>query len=381
MIVYHGTTRRNANQIRVRGFLPRKPSRRVWFTQHRGYAKQRANCQARRAQDHPVVLKCDVNVDSLRKQHGGSRVISQNHVIAIRGKVPASAICEEPGNLTHLPLEFTHLPLECNVPNSPGTLARWLNEVLSLKPHKGVSRNDPAVQRLLTWISNRFHANPRGTINRQELLAVARQWLPDFFEGVEVDFQHLRTLPAHGSMTAASANDEDVEEEPPPRDPHDDEEEILDCLLSEKPQRRIRGLQLLTRRRDPDLFEWAMMLLGDAELSVQVASLQAMRQSPDVVPALIEDLAEDDDRRVRAAAIEVLAVCEGEGADDDRKWLWAGMTDPDSHVRMTVVKHLQELEPEQYRDIFDAALHDPNPEIARLAGRLTEGKGFGKPSW
>lgn len=42
MIVYHGTTSRRAQRICAEGFLPKKPSRCVWFAENRRYALGRA---------------------------------------------------------------------------------------------------------------------------------------------------------------------------------------------------------------------------------------------------------------------------------------------------------------------------------------------------
>ena len=47
MIVYHGTTQERARRIAREGLRPRVPSKRVWFAQHRAYARQRAQSQAR----------------------------------------------------------------------------------------------------------------------------------------------------------------------------------------------------------------------------------------------------------------------------------------------------------------------------------------------
>ena len=65
MIVYHGTTRRRAMRIGKEGFLPKKPSRRVWFAQGRGYALGRAKTQARRAHGRPAVLKCEIDLGTV----------------------------------------------------------------------------------------------------------------------------------------------------------------------------------------------------------------------------------------------------------------------------------------------------------------------------
>ena len=54
MIVYHGTTRRAARQIARDGFQPRSPSRRVWFSRGKSYAKQRAHSKSRHTRDRPM---------------------------------------------------------------------------------------------------------------------------------------------------------------------------------------------------------------------------------------------------------------------------------------------------------------------------------------
>ena len=66
MIVYHGTTSRRAHRICREGFLPKKPSRRVWFAESRRYALGRAKTQARRTRDSAVVLACEIDVDQIR---------------------------------------------------------------------------------------------------------------------------------------------------------------------------------------------------------------------------------------------------------------------------------------------------------------------------
>ena len=58
-----------------------------------------------------------------------------------------------------------------------------------------------------------------------------------------------------------------------------------------------------------------------------------------------------------------------------------GVTDPEPHVRMRLVRHLDRLDPESYREVFEAALCDPNPEVVRLAQRRAEGRGIGKVVW
>ena len=56
MIVYHGTTRRVAREIARDGFQPRSPSRRVWLSRSKSYAKQRAHAKSQHTRDRPIVL-------------------------------------------------------------------------------------------------------------------------------------------------------------------------------------------------------------------------------------------------------------------------------------------------------------------------------------
>ena len=97
-----------------------------------------------------------------------------------------------------------------------------------------------------------------------------------------------------------------------------------------------------------------------------------------VNPFLVEDLAADGDRRLRAAALEVLDIHDESGA---RRWVWEGLTDPEAHVRMRLVHHLHRIDPGQCSDLFNTALTDPNPEIVKLARRQSAGRGIGVPTW
>jgi hypothetical protein len=72
-----------------------------------------------------------------------------------------------------------------------------------------------------------------------------------------------------------------------------------------------------------------------------------------VNPFLVEDLAADGDRRLRAAALEVLDIHDESGA---RRWVWEGLTDPEAHVRMRLVRHLHRIDPGQCSDLFNTAL-------------------------
>ena len=378
MIAYHGTTRRSARIIRAEGFLPRGASRRVWFAQSRHYAQQRARHKAKRSGDRPIVLTCSLDLETMLAQLGRGRVFHRGNIISIRGSVPASVVRPAAS-------EAGPLSLFLDIPDEPTGLARWVNDLLGVKPHKGVSRRHPGIQRLVLWVSNRLGQNPDARVNEQELLAVARQWLPEYFEGVHVDFEHLRALRVHGRRNedaaigeaAGDARDAELggvaDQEEDPR-----EDEALDCLLSSKPRRRARGLALLAEMKVPDLFEWCMMFVDDEDETVAVAALQALAGCEDINPFLVEDLASASERRLRAAALEVLALHDAADAD---QWIWAGVTDPEPHVRMTLVRHLDRLDPTTHEEIFQAAVEDPNPEIARLARRQAEGRGVARLVW
>ena len=83
------------------------------------------------------------------------------------------------------------------------------------------------------------------------------------------------------------------------------ETEALACLASPKPRRRVRGLRLLASIEAPaDLVEWCLLLVDDDEVEVSVAALEMLASHcVDVNPFLVEDLAADQDRRLRAAAL------------------------------------------------------------------------------
>ena len=126
MIVYHGTTRKRAARIRVVGFIPRKS--RVWFTKNLVYAKRRARTLATRTRDQAITLRCDLNMGQLRTRYGSAGTMVQSHFVVIRGRVPASVLTDESGDY-HLPYVLT-----------ADYLAKWINSILRVKPHKGVSR-------------------------------------------------------------------------------------------------------------------------------------------------------------------------------------------------------------------------------------------------
>ncbi len=355
MIVYHGTSDRRARRICEDGFFPKKPSRRVWFATGRGYALRRAKVQARRRRDRPVVLTCEINLAQMRKHLGPKRVFYGNGVIAIDGDVPVTVLRSHP---------------DLGQPSSPQQLATWVNQRLGLKPYKGVGQRHPGIQRLSRWVVNRLSSQPHSQIAPAELLAMACQWLPEFFEGFQIDAEHLRHYRKVGSI--------EVETQVAPPQPDPREQEALDCLFDASPKQRVRGLSLLSQTEVVDLFDWCVMLLDDESVSVRLAALQIMLRCQEGDPETILPLATAENKRIRGAAVAVLAKHSGQYAP---YWFERGLKDPSPCVRVETAKLLAHLEPIEHRSIFELALYDPNPEVARLARKLTAGKGFAKPTW
>lgn len=376
-LYYHGTTRSRARLIRQQGFSPKPPSRRVWFTLHRGLAERRARHKASRAaSDRPIVLACEIDVDVLTRLVGTGRIFCAKGLLSVRGALPPQVLRDDPQEARHSG------PYQA-VPDDAAGLARWLNRLLNLHPHKGVSRKHPGVQRLCLWVRNRMAQNVNADISQTQVAELAGRWLPELFEGVAIDHQRMRSLRFRGSATgdlsallphepdeAADADDAD----------QNLETEALACLAADKPRRRIRGLELLSSIESPaDLVEWCLLLVDDESVDVSVAALETLATRCDNVnPFLVEDLAADSDRRLRAAALEVLALHDD---TDTRRWIREGLTDPEPHVRMRLVRHLERLEPAANADVYETALTDPNPEIVRLAQRRSAGQGIGIPTW
>jgi hypothetical protein len=355
MIVYHGTTDRRARQICEVGFLPKKPSRRVWFAQSQCYARGRAKVKARRARCRPVVLTCDIDLAQLRTKLGRKRVFAKNGVIAIDGPVPVTVLRSHPS---------------MEQPRSPEELAAWVNDRLGLKPWKGVGKRHPGIQRLSRWVVNRASTKPRGKISPNELLEMASRWLPEFFQGVEIDRQRLQALPTMKTI--------DVEATTDLLEPDPKEAEALDCLTDSRPKRRVRGLTLLGQVGTSDLSDWCAMFANDESVDVRVAALRTMVQCDDADPEVILPFARSEDKRVRGAAIAALAKHSGK---DGPGWFERGLKDPSACVRTQTAAVLEELDAVQHRKVFELALYDPNPEVERLARKLTAGKGFAKPKW
>jgi len=351
MIVYHGTTERRARRICAEGFLPKKPSRRVWFADTRAYALRRARTQSRRTRDRAVVLTCEINLEQARKRFGRKRVFHGKGVIAINAGVPVTVLRSYPGSV--------------DTPSSPEELAQWVNHVLGLKRHKGAGRRHPGILRLSSWVVNRL-AQTHGKIRVTELLGKARQWLPEFFEEYIIDperlqaYRKVRTVIVEAGISGAAPLHET---------------DALEGLESPKAERRIHGLSILAEIGDPDLFEWCVMCLEDKSVNVRVAALRTMLLCGEIDAAVVGPLAEFDNKRIRAAAVAVLAKHSGEDAP---KWFRTGLTDPCPCVRVEIARILSELDPSEHKSIFSLALHDPNRDVAKRAERLTVGKGYTK---
>ncbi|HJN50408.1 MAG: hypothetical protein QGH75_03985 [Pseudomonadales bacterium] len=356
MIVFHGTTAKRAAKICVDGFLPKKPSKRVWFAESWSYAEGRGRTQARRSRDRHVVLTCDLDLIQLRHALGQKRVLHRRRVISIQGAVPVSVL--------------RTWPAAVDTASSPVELASWINGILRTKQHKGVSPKHKGVQRLSRWVINRLRQQPNNRISPTEILDNARRWLPEFLGDVEIDPATLHVRPRTRTV--------EVKIEYP--DPAGDERqyEALELLEADKPKQRIRGLQLLAKLEDADLFEWCAMLLDDESVEVQVAALKTITHCEDADPDTIAPFAESEDKRIRAVAIAALAKHSGDAAP---LWFRRGLTDPCPNVRLEMVSLLPLLDPAEHKELFELALYDPNTHVQQRAERMTQGKGYAKPKW
>ena len=356
MVMYHGTTKQRARRICVGGFLPKKPSRRVWFTDSWNYAYGRAKTWARRTHDRAVVLTCQVDLGQLRSRLGPGRVLVRNGIVAVDGRVPVSVL--------------RSYPAAADQPTSPGELASWVNKLLRLKPGKGVAHSHPGIHKLSRWLIQRLTTRQRERVSPRELLGMARHWLPEFFEEIVVD---PRTLHAHRKVETIELRFESSEAEGGPA-----EDEAVDCLMSEAPKRRVRGLSLMVEAKDPDLFEWSTMFLQDPSADVRLAALQAMYRCEEGDPEIIIPSTESDDKRIRAAAFAAITRHAGPGAP---LWFEYGLKDPEPSVRIETARQLVRLEAKEHAALFELALYDTNPAVSRIARKLTEGKGFGELTW
>ncbi|MCZ6679089.1 MAG: hypothetical protein O7E52_17790 [Candidatus Poribacteria bacterium] len=355
-IYYHGTTQRNARKIAQVGFLPKPPSRAVWFTTSRAYAARRARHKASRGRDRPIVLRCEFQPQQLTQRLGKGRVTGKGSVIAVRAALPPTVLRSSP---------------MLDIPSAPEDLAAWVNELLGLKPYKGASRRHPGIDRLANWVVNRLTAATGGNqISNGELLQKARQWLPEFFRDVEIDPETLRV---HRKIQGFELEPEPAVAKIDPR-----EEEAFDCLAASKPTRRIRGLKLLAELGDADLFDWCTMYFEDESQEVVIAALQTTLRCDGGDAEVIRPFAESEDKRVRAAAIAALAKHSDEEAP---RWFERGLKDREACVRLQTATLLPQLNLTEHQDLFELALYDPNPEIKRLVRKITDGKGFHEMRW
>jgi len=352
MIVYHGTTERRARRICADGFFPKKPSRRVWFAETKGYALGRARTQARRTHDRPVVLTCELNIAHARERFGKKKVFHKHGVIAIDARVPVSVLRSFPGAI--------------DTPVSPQELADWVNYLLGLRRHKGVGPRNPGIQRMSRWAVKRLSSGGKKTIKSTELVDKARRFLPELFEDYIIDAEHMlayrrvKTIKVETAVAGSA-----------PRQ----EAEALECLDSSKVERRVRGLSILAEIRDPDLYEWCMMCLEDSSVNVRVAALRTMHICDSIHPEDIVPLTDSENKQIRGAAIAVLAK-HSANAREKTSWFRRGLTDPNPCVRVEAARLLPDLDPKAFKAIFAIALHDPNRDVARRARKLTEHKGY-----
>ncbi|MCE2397225.1 hypothetical protein J4G02_22200 [Candidatus Poribacteria bacterium] len=348
MKFYHGTTLRSAIKIAEMGFLPRKGA--VWFTTSKQYAQGRAKQKARRTGSSPFVLTCEINVPELYNRLGKSLVMRGGGVLAIRGRVPPTVI------RSHFTLELL---------NSPEQIAKWVNQRLGRKSYEGISPRHPGIDRLARWVENRTNSGTGSTIRPDELSKKLQQWLPDFFQGVKITPDDLRF--------DCFPEPAEFETEPPSELIDSREENALDDLAAAKPQRRIRGLKRLARLGNEDLYDWCTLLFSDESLDVRIVALQTIAHCDEGDPEVILPFAESQNKRVRAAAIAALAK---HSVEDAHRWFERGLKDREACVRLETAAVLPTLDVTDHREIFELALYDPNPEIKRLAEKLTMRKGY-----
>ena len=359
MLLYHGTTRRSAEQIAIEGFAPRKPSRRVWFAQSKGYALRRAKVKARRGRDRPVVLLCELDLPALRRKLGSKRVVHRAGIVSIHGSLPVTVL--------------RHAPGVWDPPSSEPELAAWLNGVLGIKAHRGIGRGDPGLIRLARWIRNRRESQPQSRLRDGEILERAAGWLPQWFRGVSVDPATLRVRRHAAELTVVP----DLERSEGTTDVTD---EVEEALASGNPRRRLRGLQRLSHAGDPDLLDWCALLLGDEDHTVRRTALELIGRSEDGDPDLLLPFAQCSYKGLRGAAVAGLARIGGAQAAD---WCARGLRDADDAVRLAVACELPRYDPRHHRRLFELALYDPHPQIAERARQLTARQGYHvlRPHW
>ena len=338
----------------MEGLLPKRPSRRVWFAVEKGYAQRRAKTQARRRHDRPVVLKCNLNLGELRSRYGIRRVICRAGVIAIDGWVPVGVLSD--------------FPASYGAPLTPEEIAQSVNQLLQIPAHKGAGPRHAGTERLFDWLERRRAHRPRGRIRYEEFCERARQAFPELFSlYAPIDAKPRRAK--WSSVPTMEVESGKVPEIPP--DPR--ENTALQLLEDEKPEKRIRGLRLLQRLRDPDLSDWCAIYLEDRSPQVVEAALRIMGTCEEGDPEVVLPFVSSEDRAIRAGAMGALAAIDTE---NQLTWIEEGLRDPEPCVRLAVLPILESLDPKEHRRPFELALHDPNDDVRRRVREMTRGKGF-----
>ena len=340
MNFYHGTILQNAIRIAEIGFLPRKGV--VWFTTSKHRAQRRAKQKARKTASPPFVFTCEIEVQELYNRLGKNLVMRSRGFLAIRGRVPPRVIL-----------------------NLPELIAQWVNQTLQRKSHEGISPCHPGIDRLSRWVENRTNSDTGGSLRPEELSQKLHQWLPDLFQGVEITPEDLRFDRFPEPV--------EFETEPPSEQADPREENALENLAAAKPQRRIRGLKLLARFGNEDLYDWCILFLSDESLDVRIAALQTIVHCDEGDPEVLLPFTESQNKRIRASAIAALAK---HSVEDAPRWFERGLKDREACVRLETAALLPTLDVIRHPAIFELALYDPNPEIKNLAQKITTGKGY-----
>ena len=340
MNFYHGTILQNAIKIAEMGFLPRKGV--VWFTTSKHRAQRRAKQKARKTASPPFVFTCEIEVQELYNRLGKNLVMRSKGFLAIRRRVPPTVIL-----------------------NSSELIARWVSQILQGESYEGISPRHTGIDRLSRWVENRTNSDTGGSIRPEELSQKLHQWLPDLFQGVGITPEYLRFDRFPEPV--------EFETEPPSEQADPREENVLENLAAAKPQRRIRGLKLLARFGNEDLYDWCILFLSDESLDVRIAALQTIVHCDEGDPEVILPFAESQNKRIRGSAIAALAK---HSVEDAPRWFERGLKDREACVRLETASLLPTLDATKHREIFELALYDPNPTVKRLAEKLTTGKGY-----
>ena len=347
MEFYHGTTLNSARGIIENGFRPRGGA--VWFTNQRGYAKNRAEHKARRKNGRPVVIKTELDTEKLRTHLSAGKVQVRGGIIAVNEHLFVQPL---QSNLFEL--------LAC-----PVALSQWINRQSGLYSHNGVSQNHWGIVRLAHWMNNRMQSGTGSHIDQQEFFTKGRQWLPTFFDRIPFSPEVLPIQHLQNDTIAVSILDPDTQEKPvQPLKVDAHYTKAITDISDQNPKRRVRGLQVLEKIGTEDLFDWCVLHLEDESVDVVCNALRIMQRCDDGYIAPILTHAESKDKRIRASALAALAK---HTPDDAERWFERGLKDPEACVRMEVARLLPMLDRIEYRTLFDIARHDPNPAVKRSA--------------